>query len=215
MSKLHTGITAVLLLGVALLGADRIRHSGPDREVLQQIEELRKAQNAPHGTNEMAREHHEQYAVPATEAWVQQALPKNEVPEENEARSAGAERAKAPQLSMEEMQTGLDRMFYAAPRDRSWGAEAEGTLGNALHRTISGGSQVESINCNGSLCRIETTHASTGDYHKFVEGSLNGPEAGLWNGAAFSSVVHDERGELTVVSFVAREGTALPEVTQM
>jgi hypothetical protein len=215
MSKLHNGITAVLLLGVALLGADRIRHSGPDREVLRQIEELRKAQNAARGPNEMAREHHEAYAVPATKAWVQQALPGNEMPEENDAPSAAAGRSKSTPLTMEDMQTGLDRMFYAAPRDRSWGVEAEGIVRNALQRTVSNGSRVETINCNGSLCRIETTHASAGEYQKFVEGSINGPETGLWNGPVFSSVVRDERGELTVVSFIAREGTALPEVAQM
>jgi len=167
MSKLHHGITAVLLLGVALLCSEPSRHYGPARRRPAHIEELRKAQNAAHGNHEMAREHHEQYAVPATQQWVQQALPNDEMPEGNDAASARAERAKPPPLTMEELQTGLDRMFFAAPRERRWGAEAEGSVRNALHRTISSGSQVESINCNGSLSRNGTTHANIGAIPKF------------------------------------------------
>jgi hypothetical protein len=215
MSKLHNAITMVLVMGVALLGADRIRNSGPDRELLRQLEDLRQAQRASDRDNGNMRVHHEQYAVPAMQVRAQQAMPESETLEENDAPSAAAERPKQPQPTMDDMQTGLDRVFYSAPRDRSWGAEAEGTVRNALKRTMPEGSQMESLNCTASLCRIETTHASPGDYQKFVEASITGPESGLWNGAAFSSVVRDDRGELTVVSFIAREGTELPMVQPM
>lgn len=214
MNKLHHAITAVLFLGVGLLGADRLRHSGPDRELVKQIEELRKAQHSAARDNGKTVEIHEQYAVPATKAWVDQELADKRLPEKNETYAA-ADKPKNPPPKMEDVQAGLDREFFAAPRDRNWGADAETTVRNALRRTISEGSQIESVQCNGALCRIETTHTDTSDYQKFIETSLGGIDSGLWNGAAFSSIVRNEHGELTVVSFLAREGTSLPEIPRM
>lgn len=214
MSKLHNAMTMVLVLGVGLLGADRLRHSGPDRELVKQIEELRQAQKAAHANDGQLHERQERYAVPTTQMWVDQALPKDEVVEKN-GGSPEAEATKPAALKMEDVQLGLDREFYAAPRDRGWAADAENTVRNALRRTVAEGTQVESVHCNGSVCRIESTHASTTEYQKFVETSLAGTNSGMWNGAVFSSVVRDENGDVTVVSFVAREGTSLPRIGQM
>ena len=72
MNKLHNAITVVLGLGVALLCADRIAHYGPDRELARQIDEIRRMQQVAHGDGERSRGHHEQYAVPATRALVEQ-----------------------------------------------------------------------------------------------------------------------------------------------
>jgi hypothetical protein len=50
---------------------------------------------------------------------------------------------------------------------------------------------------------------------KFAETSILGPTTGLWNGAAYTAVVRDDQGDVTAVSFIAREGTSLPAVQPM
>lgn len=69
MNKLHSAIAMVFIVGMALLGADRIRNSGPDREILRQIKALRDAQRA-----ETACDHH------VRQTCVDEALAAEEIP---------------------------------------------------------------------------------------------------------------------------------------
>lgn len=112
------------------------------------------------------------------------------------------------------MQSNLDRVFTAESPDAAWSASAQETVRTGLGRVLGEGASLASLRCGSTMCRIETSHRNADDYHKFLERSFMASEGVLWNGATFSSLTYDSGGEAIAVSYLAREGAALPTLSR-
>lgn len=115
-----------------------------------------------------------------------------------------------------DVRDGIERAFYREPRDPQWSRSAERTAEARLRGTLPKGATLHAVECHASLCRIESTHDSLDEYQQFVERAFMKIETQVWNGASYSTPVEDgaaERGfPVAIVSYVAREGHALPQV---
>jgi hypothetical protein len=109
-----------------------------------------------------------------------------------------------------DMPAALESAFAEEAADPGWSSEAERTVQQKLLRVTPRASDVRSIECRSSMCRIETTHRDAGDYERFVLSAFKDPESQVWNGNAFSTSLRlDDRGGVVSVSYLAREGEVL------
>src|SRR5262249_33255912 len=109
-----------------------------------------------------------------------------------------------------------ENVFAAERGDPSWSPDAQRRAQDGLKRTLPQGSSAVSVRCGDSMCRIETRHQDMEEYRRFVDGALMTPTTALWNGGFFSSVVSSpDRGAVSVVSFLARDGQPLPVISRM
>ncbi len=112
--------------------------------------------------------------------------------------------------SPREVEASLEAAVHGEPIDPHWSRQAEDLARAKLERTLTT-SRLESVHCGASVCRLETSHPSQEALEQFREQVLMAAEPVLWNGAAYSSVQGDARaGTLVTVSYLAREGRALP-----
>ena len=112
-----------------------------------------------------------------------------------------------------EIRDRYEEAFKGEPLDAAWSDSAEHIAEDRLKVTVPQGSELLAIRCKTSICRIETSHPDRAHFDKFVETSFKNPTSSLWNGATFSSILGDcSAAPLRVVSYVAREGRALPAV---
>ena len=121
--------------------------------------------------------------------------------------------ATAPSIPAAEMRDDYEIMFGSDHTDSSWtGADlrqANAKIGAALPE----GSQLLSLECRASMCRIETSHKDMEHYHAFVRAAFMTPETEIWNSGTISTPLRDDTapGEpLVMVSYVGREGHDLP-----
>jgi len=125
---------------------------------------------------------------------------------------AGAAPASAaPAPSSAEVRDRLEGVFRAEPVDAAWSLSAVRTLDGKLGALLPARSSVRSVDCRGSLCRIETSHADVNDYRDFVQRAFLG-QIELWNAGFFVNVLSDPTpGQPVVtVAYLAREGQSLP-----
>jgi hypothetical protein len=105
----------------------------------------------------------------------------------------------------------LEGTFRADPVDAAWSQRAVSTLHTKLGGVLPSGSSVRGVECRGSLCRIETTHAGLTEYRAFMDKAVLS-QVGLWNGGFFADVVGtpEEGRPIATVLYLAREGQSLP-----
>lgn len=109
-----------------------------------------------------------------------------------------------------ELAAEIDGKFAAQDADPDWSLEAAHRVGDALSSSLPSGTTVGRIECRASLCRVESFHASREAFRSFVDATLLSRDRKIWN-AAFTSIVLDASGPgVKAVSFIAREGHALP-----
>jgi hypothetical protein len=106
----------------------------------------------------------------------------------------------------------MDGTFSAQRVDASWAGTAQNLASERLRATLPEGSEVRSVECRASLCRIETSHTDEQRYESFVRQTFLDPKTQLWNGGLFSTTLDDgqSEGRLVMVSYLAREGQAVP-----
>ncbi|MCX4244998.1 hypothetical protein [Paraliomyxa miuraensis] len=128
-------------------------------------------------------------------------------------RVATAEPAPPPPTT-EQLQQGLEQVFDEGDDDPAWSRGAEQQLRDGLHQALDGRTAVASVECNGTVCRIESDHDDMASFRGYAEDTLLGSDRELWKGAIFTSVVEGDEhgGPVTAVTFVAREGEALPGI---
>jgi hypothetical protein len=124
--------------------------------------------------------------------------------------SAAATRA-APAPTSAEVRDRLDEVFRAETIDTTWSQNAARTLDGKLAALLPARSAVRSVDCRGSLCRIETSHAGLDEYRDFVERAFLG-QTELWNAGFYTNVLVDPvPGQPVItVAYLAREGQSLP-----
>jgi len=123
---------------------------------------------------------------------------------------AAAAPATAPPSSAQ-VRDRLDEVFHAESIDAAWSHTAVRTLEAKLAPLLPARSTVRSVDCRGSLCRIETSHAGVDEYRDFVQHAFLG-RTELWNAGFFTNVVADPvPGQPVItVAYLAREGQSLP-----
>ncbi|MCC6555188.1 MAG: hypothetical protein IT372_19660 [Polyangiaceae bacterium] len=225
MPMLRTSAVVLIAVVAALLVEDRLHRPSRDEDLAQRIDDLQRAQrelaelSRRPGGEEKARP-----ASRATPRTLQEAaaVEPARAPDEGDEGAApgdeadGREAEVAPPLTDEDMRTAIEDIFAADAQDPIWSAEAQRRAQRGLTRALPEGSTALSVRCGGSMCRIETQHHSMDDYRRFVERAFLDSTTSLWNGGMFSSVVDgSDGGEVTVVSYLARDGQPLPVVSRM
>lgn len=214
-SMLRTSAIALAAVIAAVVIQDRLHRPAKDEHLAQQIEELQRAQRELR-TLAMQTER----ARPALGAPTPAPAPESARHERDDAAPADKEEARhedaEPARTSEELRAAIADVFAADRDDPRWSLDAQRRAEEGLKRTLPGGSAALSVRCTGSMCRIETRHHTMEDYRHFVDQALMEPTTALWNGGTFSSVVDtSDSGEVTVVSYLARDGQALPVVSHL
>jgi hypothetical protein len=132
--------------------------------------------------------------------------------------SAGETHAPEPQrplLQPAQLRDRMEGIFYDERVDASWADRALRLAQERIAGTLSDGSDVRSIECRSSMCRIETSHTDEQHYHQFLRKAFLDPETELWNGSVFSTPLDDAsqaEGRIVVVAYLTRDGQAMPTV---
>ena len=94
--------------------------------------------------------------------------------------------------------------------------QAEEQARNGLRTLLPEASQLESVHCGTSLCRIEITHRTHDDLQHFSEQLMLSAQPALWNGAMLTALSPDSReGQLLSVIYMSREGRSLPSLASL
>lgn len=205
MKVWHTflAVGAVTSILVAVRTADQRRHE-------QEIAELR-ADIVSSSTPAPSRERPPvpvRIASPARPAErttdVDEQTATDEEPEASlspEPRAAGAE----------EVREHMETTFSQERPDPDWARSAQEAARRGIESTLPAASKLRAVECRDSMCRIETAHQDLESCQAFVQATFMDPGTHLWNGGFFATVVPDPRtDELTVVSYLARDGEQLP-----
>lgn len=123
--------------------------------------------------------------------------------------------APPPPPTMEEVQEDLEQVFVDRTDDPAWSRDAEQRVLDGLHSKIDERTELASVECNGTLCRVESDHDDMSSFRDFAENTVLGSSGELWRGAVFTSVVEGAEGggSVTAVTFMAREGESLPGIS--
>jgi hypothetical protein len=107
----------------------------------------------------------------------------------------------------------LEAAFASEARDGAWAMQASQTANAVLAARLPPRSSLRPADCRSTLCRIESTHDGYASARVFVS-RLIGPEGRPWNGAFYAGPVSQEpgNGTVTLVTYLAREGTEMPAI---
>src|SRR5262249_44489959 len=75
-------------------------------------------------------------------------------------------------ISDDELYTKLERRFSSEAPDPSWSVPASTLLNEHIHAGLPAGSQISSIECHRTMCRVEAQHSSLDIYNRFVSNAL-------------------------------------------
>jgi hypothetical protein len=107
----------------------------------------------------------------------------------------------------------LDDYFARERPDPVWAPDAQRTAEARIVGAIPKTSEVRSIECRASMCRIETVHQDLDHYQQYVHRAFMDPETHLWNGGFFATLLGEPtEGRVTTVAYLARDGEALPSM---
>jgi hypothetical protein len=112
-------------------------------------------------------------------------------------------------VTVEEVRDHIQASFIAAPQVAA--RDVAPNLESGLHAVLPVGSSVRSVDCRGSLCRVETVHRGTDELKEFAHRAFQ-ESPRVTNGPAFISLLEDPVPGRPVVAviYVGREGTVLP-----
>ena len=139
-------------------------------------------------------------------------------PAEPAATSDSAEAPEAkPRLTRGELRDGFESFFQNDPHDAAWSQRTTDALTRGVHAVLPTGSRLQRLECRGTLCRIETSHADLDAYHVYTVGAFQGPETRVTTSAMFQTVVGEPVAgkPVVAVAFLARDGNELPDVETM
>jgi len=107
----------------------------------------------------------------------------------------------------------LEAAFSSEARDGAWAMQASRTADAALAAALPPRASLRPADCRSTMCRIESTHDGYASVRAFVS-RLAGPEGRPWNGAFYAGPVSQApgNGTITIVTYLAREGTEMPAI---
>jgi hypothetical protein len=136
------------------------------------------------------------------------------VVDDQRAGSTGAQAAEQPTaagspVTTDEIRDHIEASFVAAPPAAS--SDLVQRLESGVRALLPAGSSIRTVQCRGSLCRIETVHLGVDQLRDFVQHAFQDVPR-VWNGPAFVSLLDEPTPGTPVVAvaYVGREGTQLP-----
>jgi hypothetical protein len=114
-------------------------------------------------------------------------------------------------VSTAQLRQRLEAYFGDEPFDPAWARSAEQHAKDGVRAALPDPSQLRSVECRGSLCRIETEHGDSEQSLTFVQAAFMDPKRQVWN-AAFVTVRGEDSTDdrIVTVTYLAREGVELP-----
>lgn len=112
-------------------------------------------------------------------------------------------------VTVEEVRDHIQASFIAAPQVSS--RDVAPDLESGLHAVLPVGSSVRSVECRGSLCRVETVHRGLDELREFAHRAFQ-ESPRVTNGPAFISMLEEPVAGKPVVAvvYIGRAGTVLP-----
>ena len=104
----------------------------------------------------------------------------------------------------------LDKRFDAERSDPGWSQTATREATRALSSTLPPGTTLQRVECRTDLCRVESNHTNMDAFQAYTKACLLSRQRQIWNGG-FSAMVRSESASgVTAVTYIAREGQAVP-----
>ncbi len=109
--------------------------------------------------------------------------------------------------SDEEVRARLTSHFTSESTDPAWSKPALSLISGHIQAGLPAGSQITSIECHRTMCRVESKHSSLEVYDHFLNDALLFPGGG-WAGPIMVQVANPAAGakDVTSVAFLLREG---------
>lgn len=116
--------------------------------------------------------------------------------------------APAAPLPPAEYRARLDSSFAAESIDAAWDHHASETVTSRL--SAAGDPSPRSIECRASMCRLVTDDAGQDQAWRLIHMVIGNPGDEVWSGAYFSRVEDGTDGRPERVTYLFRNGSALP-----
>lgn len=120
------------------------------------------------------------------------------------------EQAAAGERDVEKLRETMESNFAVQPVGRNWGDGAATEVRTKVVARLPKDSQLRSIECRESMCRLETSHHDEETYRAFVSRSLSSPDFNWQGTMAFVPLRTDSSGEITTVAYLMRPGYLPP-----
>jgi hypothetical protein len=118
-----------------------------------------------------------------------------------------------PRMEPAEQRARYSSKFNEEPRDAQWASASQATATAKLTAVLPPSSELTSVECRSSMCKIETVHEDVERYHEFAKGAFMDPKTVPWNGAFFSTgSVDPATGKFVAVAYLVREGEPMPQL---
>ncbi len=106
----------------------------------------------------------------------------------------------------------FDSAFLTQRPDPAWTGAAGRLVEARIGAALPPASTLRAVECRASLCRIETDHPDLQHYQQFFQRGFIDADTRAWNGAVTTvELAEAGDGTLHALSYLAREGTALPQ----
>ncbi len=101
----------------------------------------------------------------------------------------------------------LDTQMRMLDKDNIWEMQAHSTITQGLENINLAGSALQSLECQGTMCRIEVAHNTEADAEVFFEDSV---KIVPWNHRGKLELVEDDNGGIVSIYYVTRDGGDFP-----
>jgi hypothetical protein len=131
------------------------------------------------------------------------------------AQPAGKESARRP-LEVGEVRDRFEDRFAHERPDAAWSGNAQTAVQAKLAPKLPATSELTSVECRASLCRVETVHASLATYRQFLDASFVVPDGQPWKGSVFSTPLGERPdGRTAFVTYLMREPEEPPTASTL
>jgi cell division protein FtsB len=114
---------------------------------------------------------------------------------------------KAPDPSVQRTMANLDASFESQVVDRNWAADAAATLREKASALLSQNSEIQSLECRSTMCKMESIQADVKQYQDFT---LEFAKSRAFPQLYLTRTGETSDGRLVMTMYVAKEGTQLP-----
>jgi hypothetical protein len=140
------------------------------------------------------------------------ALRSPETPEDPGGTQAAA--PELPAMRIARIHEQYEAAFVSDHGDAQWETGAKRLAMEKLPSLLPEGSTVRSFECRATMCRLETHHRDHESYWGFIKAAFMDQTGQLWNGATYSTPLKDNPDDGLMVTYIAREGQPLPQVSE-
>ncbi len=196
----------LVLLALALLGAEGYR---VHRSEARHDEEVARLRADLDELRALTGESHQLAALPAALARpaMVAAVPTATAPASGAPAGEGPEAQPIP--TIEESVATLVATYEAQSADPTWSRASETSIQGAVSAILPPRSELRSLSCRASMCRMETRHSDQATADRFDDLAAMGTEM-IWRGGMYFRHEVAADGSVTTVTYLAREGTSLP-----